>query len=241
MSYTRTVNGLALLILLTSTTAVPGTQPAATARGFAGIDPAQERAISHSPPLQTPEISSQAVSTIHAETDEQRRTAEWALAEMEAAGLHLPAVTIHMHSDRSDCGTRPGEESNGYYTHTATEHIIHSCGSPWVLVHELAHLWDKTALDDETRQEIIQHQGLESWNHEQWDKAGGEHLASIIAWAIEGTHPRRIGYYDRDHLAAAYTMATGSVAPILREGAEQRAQETGTRYETEDIALPDMH
>lgn len=218
MSYSRTVHGLVLLILLASATAVPGTQPAATARGLAGISSGQEKAISHSQTLQAPEISPEAVTTIHAETEQQRETAEWALAQMAAAGLEIPPVTIHMHSERSDCGVRPGEESNGYYMRRAGEHIIHSCGSAWILVHELGHLWDAANLDDETRQRILDHQELETWSHEQWDQAGGEHLASIIAWAIEGTHPRSIGYYDRDHLTKAYTLATGSIPPILGGG-----------------------
>nr|MDJ0954403.1 hypothetical protein [Acidimicrobiia bacterium] len=204
MSYSRTVHGLVLLILLTSAAAVPGTQPAATAQGLAGISSAQEKAISHSQTLQAPEISAEAVTTIHAETDQQRATAEWALEQMAAAGLEIPPVTIHMHSERSDCGNRPGEESNGYYTRRADEHIIHSCGSAWILVHELGHLWDNANLDDETRQRILDYQELESWSHQQWDQAGGEHLASIIAWAIEGTHPSSIGYYDQDHLAKVY-------------------------------------
>ncbi len=46
--------------------------------------------------------------------------------------------------------------------------------------------------------------------------AGGEHLASIVAWAIEGTHPTRIGYYDRDHLAEAFEIVTGEQAPTMR-------------------------
>ena len=40
-------------------------------------------------------------------------------------------------------------------------------------------------------------------------------FASIVAWAIEGAHPTRIGYYDRDHLAEAYEVATGEQAPTL--------------------------
>ena len=68
-----------------------------------------QEAISHRPSLQAPGVTPEveaapaAVTKIHAETDEQRQTAEWALREMEAAGLEIPPVTIHMHSDRSDC------------------------------------------------------------------------------------------------------------------------------------------
>lgn len=44
--------------------------------------------------------------------------------------------------------------------------------------------------------------------------AGGEHLASVVAWAIEGTHPTRIGYYDTDHLTEAYALMTGTTPPM---------------------------
>ncbi|MDJ0954401.1 MAG: hypothetical protein QNJ81_12050 [Acidimicrobiia bacterium] len=240
MSYTRTAIA-ATVIVATLSVAGPGTQPGTASGGLAG--PLPHEAISHRPSLQAPGVTPEveaapaAVTKIHAETDEQRQTAEWALREMEAAGLELPPVTIHMHSDRSDCGTQPGEESNGYYTHTATEHIIHSCGSPWILVHELAHLWDNANLDNATRQRILDYQGLESWSHDEWDQAGGEHLASIIAWAIEGTHPRRIGYYDRNHISEVYLMATGRVAPVLADSSpvspRQPATPTAGTPETE--------
>jgi hypothetical protein len=61
----------------------------------------------------------------------------------------------------------------------------------------------------------MDHQGLDSWMSDTWNHAGGEHLASIVAWAIEGTHPTRIGYYDRQHLAEAYAMVTGDEPPMM--------------------------
>ncbi|MCP3994600.1 MAG: DUF3387 domain-containing protein [bacterium] len=206
---------LALIITLISTTADPGTRPIATGRGLASSPPLQERAISHGPILQAPATPSQPdrVTSIHAETQQQRDTAEWALDAMTAAGFDLPPVTIYMHTDRHDCSNEPGGESSGYFTQYLGENIIHSCGSPWVLIHELAHVWDKTRLDGATRELILEHQELDSWNHEIWNQAGGEHLASIIAWAIEGTHPSSIGYYDRNHLAEAYRLATGRDVP----------------------------
>lgn len=221
MSYTRTAIATAFIIFSLSA-ATPGARPAAASQELAGH--AAQEEISDRPALQAPDRSPEPVfiTTIHAETSEQQDTAEWALEAMAAAGFDLPPVTIHMHSNRSDCSNEPGGESNGYYTHTEYEHIIHSCGSPWVLVHELAHVWDKTSLDDKTRAIIIEHQGLETWSNEVWNQAAGEHLASIIAWAIEGTHPTAIGYYDRNHLAEAYTLATGRDLPGAEPTRRQR-------------------
>jgi hypothetical protein len=77
-------------------------------------------------------------------------------------------------------------------------------------------VWDKNVLDDATRDKIMAQQCLDSWTHETWNQAGGEHLAaSIVAWAIEGAHPTRIGHYDRDYLTAANELVTGEQPPTL--------------------------
>ncbi|MGA9595174.1 MAG: hypothetical protein WBV06_03395, partial [Acidimicrobiia bacterium] len=97
------------------------------------------------------------------------------------------------------------------------ENIIHDCGSRSVLVHELGHVWDKNYLDDATRQRFLDFEGLETWNSDVWDQAGGEHLASVISWALDGTHPSRIGYYTDDHLAGAYELVFGATPPIMEK------------------------
>ena len=69
---------------------------------------------------------------------------------------------------------------------------------------------------DETRDALLALRGLETWSHEDWDRAGGEHLASIIAWGITGTRPTMISTdIDDASLAAAYELATGAPAPTL--------------------------
>ena len=94
--------------------------------------------------------------------------------------------------------------------------MIHSCDNQWTLLHELGHAWESVAIDNAMRTQILELQGLESWRHETWEKAGAEHLASIIAWALEGTHPTGIGNYSRDHLAEVYAIATGKPATAAR-------------------------
>ena len=210
MSYTRTAIATAAIVA-TLTAAGTGTQPASASGGLAGNTPPDHRAPSHHPSLQAPTpIASQQVftTTVHAETDEQRTMAESALAEMAAAGFELPPVTIHLHTDKAGCN-----QLNGYFVQIEGENIVHSCGNRWTLIHELTHAWDTDTLDNATRNELIEHQGLYSWHHETWNQAGGEHLASIVAWAIDGARPSRIGYYDDDHLAEAYEIATGMPVP----------------------------
>lgn len=208
------------IVLLSGSAAAADAAPDTAAGGLAGSPRPTERAISHGPDLQAPEPAPLpppvGVATIYAETQEQADMAIWATDRMAAAGLPLPATTIYLHTDRADCSSDPNRLLNGYYAQVDGENIVHSCGNRWTLLHELAHVWDKNYLDDEKRQLVLDHQGLKSWSHETWNQAGGEHLASIVAWALEGTHPTRIGYYDQQHLAAAYELATGSQPPPPR-------------------------
>jgi hypothetical protein len=244
MSYTRTA--IAITIIVTTLSAGhPGTQPEAASEGLAGSEILGDAVLPQRQTLQAPDldvasIEQPATTAVHAETREQSDTANWALDQMAAAGFELPPVTIYMHSDRADCSSDPNRVLNGYYVQIDGENIVHSCGNEWTLLHELTHVWDKNVLDDKTRDQIMDHQGLDSWMSDTWNHAGGEHLASIVAWAIEGTHPTRIGYYDRQHLAEAYAMVTGDEPPMMAtpDGIETAASSTSS-VETSPVPAPD--
>ena len=225
MSHTRTAIVTAVIVT-TLTAAGTGTQPASASGGLAGNVPPDHRAHSRRPSLQAPtpvEPVRVFTTSIHAETDEHYAMAESALEEMAAAGFKLPPVTIYLHSDRAGC-----EQLNGYFVQIEGENIVHSCGNRWTLIHELTHVWDKNTLEDETRQRFIEHQGLDSWSHDTWNQAAGEHLASIVAWALDGARPSRIGYYDTDHLTAAYELATGRSVPVDADETALRIAGTAT-------------
>jgi hypothetical protein len=230
MSYTRTAIATATIVM-SIFAAGPGTRPASASGGFAGIMPPDHRAHSHSPSLQTPAVPVEEgrifTTTIHTETYAQHVMALGALAEMAAAGFAMPPVTIHIHSDKDGCN-----QLNGYFVQREGENIVHSCGNRWTLIHELAHAWDINTLDDETRHEFMHHQGLDSWHHESWSKDAGEHLASIVAWALDGARPSRIGYYDDEHLAEAYEMATGMPIPQDEEADRVHAASSGVATAT---------
>ena len=236
MSYTRTAIATATIVISLAA-AGTGTQPASASGGLAGIMPPDHRAHSHGPSLQAPAPAEEApifTTTIRAETDEQYAMAESVLADMAVAGFELPPVTIHLHSDKDGCN-----QLNGYFVQNDGENIVHSCGNRWTLIHELAHAWDTYTLDDETRHEFMHHQGLDSWYHETWNQAAGEHLASIVAWAIDGARPSRIGYYDDDHLAEAYEMATGMPVPQDEDADRVHAPSSGvTTAAITEQALP---
>jgi hypothetical protein len=195
--------------------------------------PPDHRAHSHGPSLQAPAAPAHEerifTTTIHTETYAQHVMALSALAEMAAAGFEMPPVAIHIHSEKDGCN-----QLNGYFVQIDGENIVHSCGNRWTLIHELAHAWDAAMLDDETRNDFMGHQGLDSWHHETWNQAAAEHLASIVAWALDGARPSRIGYYDDEHLAVAYELATGT--PVPQEDTPDRVVAIATEVAAANVA-----
>lgn len=221
MSTARTITILISAIFALSA-AVSTAQPVAATGGSARTSGLDSGTLPNRPPVQVPDLtlppSAELPGTkVYAENAEQVALVEEALARFDEAGLELPDVTIHLHSDRAKCGGSSGEPSNGYYTTRGDENIVHTCGSPAVLYHELGHVWDKHNLDDETRNAIMEQRGLDSWSHDVWNQACGEHLASTIAWALEGSYPYAIGYFTLEGLDATYELATGSRAPFMIE------------------------
>jgi hypothetical protein len=221
MSTTRTITNLFLAILALSL-AAPAAQPAVASGGSARTGILESGTHSAGPPVRIsdpgpPPTAMLAGATVYAETSEQVALVTEALARFAEEGLELPDVTIHLHSDRAKCAGSSGVPGNGYYTTRGDEHIVHTCGSPAVLYHELGHVWDRYNLDDDTRNAIMEQRGLVTWSHEVWNQACGEHLASIIAWALEGSYPASIGYFDLADLDATYELATGRRSPFMIE------------------------
>lgn len=220
MSTTRTGATL-ILAIFTLSLAAPAAQPAVATGGSARTGVLESGTRSARPTVQIPDLVLPSTAelpgaTVYAETAEQVELVEAALERFADAGLALPDVTTHMHSDRSKCGGSSGEPAGGYYTVKGDEHIVHIC-SPDVLDHELGHAWDRANLDDATRETILLQRGLDSWSHNDWIQAGGEHLASTIAWALGGGYPHSIGYFTLEGLDTTYQLATGHRAPFMIE------------------------
>jgi hypothetical protein len=211
-----------LIAIIVFSAAAPGTQPEAASEGLAGSEILGETVLPQPKTLQASLLGSIAASaahgsaTIYAETDEQIETAISALNRMAEAGLELPAVSIHLHDGRIKCSNDPDRLLTGYYAQVDGHNIIHSCGTEWTLIHELTHLWDKHHLTDDLRQKILDHQGLDRWHDNEWSRSGAEHLASIVANVLLGMNSSRVGYYDRDHQAVAYELATTYEVPKVR-------------------------
>lgn len=111
---------------------------------------------------------------------EQRELVDHAYQRFAAAGLELPPVTIEFPTDDSACYGYGGI----YDPDTTTVKICRP--SPRTMIHELAHAWTETNLDDTARQAFLDLRGLEVWVHADhpWDRRGAEHAAEIITWAV---------------------------------------------------------
>ena len=152
-------------------------------------------------------------TVIHAETEEQRQLAVWALERYATAGLELPVLTVHLHSDRAECNGL-----NGFLAHAAgAEMIIHSCGNDFTLLHELGHAWDKHTLDDAGRDAFLEIAQATTWNNaDDWHLAGGEHAANVLAWGLMGEriNQTRTRPYDYGSMMDAFSLLTAGGEPL---------------------------
>jgi hypothetical protein len=147
-------------------------------------------------------------TTIHTENQDQHDMVVWALGRYEQAGLELPPVEIHIHSDRSGCnglnGYLGGSEETGW--------IVHSCGVDFTLLHELGHAWDRHMLDDEIKAEFLELAQADVWRDtEDWLLSGEEHAANVLAWALmeDRINQTRTRPFDSDSMLNAYEILTG--------------------------------
>lgn len=149
---------------------------------------------------------------IAATSTEQEAIAEWAIGRFTAAGLRLPDVTIEIFaSDQSNCG---GVPARTYLDRTPA--AVKICWSdPFVLLHELAHVWEARNVSKETREDFsVSRVGVRSWASREvdWDERGREHAANVIAWGLlEDPYPVSRTYpNDPDSMRAGFAILTGT-------------------------------
>lgn len=95
------------------------------------------------------------------------------------AGLELPDVSVEFPSAESACYGFGGV----YLPSELTVRICRPSAS--TMVHELAHAWVETTMNDSGRQAFLQLRGLETWTGgERWDERGAEQAAEILTWAL---------------------------------------------------------
>ncbi len=199
---------------MTTTTEMPAAaaaavEAAAPAAEPVTVAPAEAAAPAAERPART--------TTVYGETAELEAAAYAALQAFAAEGLELPVLELSVNESAEPCRRPDGTDRAGVTVIHGDRYEVLSCGSRFTLMHELAHAWDHHALDDAVRAAFLELRGLESWSHEVWGEAGGEHAASVVAWAFTGVRPAMVGPADDLALAKAYELLTGRSAPALSE------------------------
>lgn len=220
MSSTHTLIA-ALAITLISPTAIPEAHEPTITEALETTPVAAS-----SSPSPARETSAQAITaainvelagaTVYAENEAQVETVQWSLQRYADHNLELPHVTIDMRSI-GKCPTHDGRQLSGSLAVVDGEYRIKVCGERRTLLHELGHVWDKHNLTDETRQRYMELRGLDSWRHDVWHLAAGEHVAETMTWALDSMYlpPSRIPNNTAAELAIGFELLTGTSAPVL--------------------------
>lgn len=129
----------------------------------------------------------------HTQKQYERGMIEWARDLFDQADLDLPYVSIRFSAHIEDCEGKLGT----LRTTSRGARIVRICadhGKPAArdrlqrrnLVHELAHLWEQTNVDDETRREFMAFRDLDHWNDrtDDWYRRATEHAAETITWGL---------------------------------------------------------
>jgi hypothetical protein len=159
--------------------------------------------------------------SITAASEEDRALAEWAVSRFVEAGLELPSIVVEfVGPSLAPCG---GAQATARLAHDPV--VVSVCwGSPLVMLHELAHVWEADEVSSEERQHfMLSREGVSSWADpaDAWADQGREHAANVIAWAlmedpvvIDRTYPN-----DRTSLEQGFAILTGR-EPLHHEGGE---------------------
>lgn len=160
-------------------------------------------------------------ATVYAQSAAQVEDLSWALDRFTAAGLVLPHVEAWIHDDRSGCIVADGRQVSGYQPTRNETHVVFSCGNRHTLLHELAHVWERRNMEDGDRNRFLALRGVAEWVAPEWRLSGREHLAVVIAWALDPQHPRpmRTQPNDDSSMAEAYALVT-SIGRDLRMGSQ---------------------
>lgn len=166
-----------------------------------------------------PTVPAEHVVVSRAETPgssyERGSVEEWAMERFDEAGLDLPAVRISRHADKDPCNG-----NTALAVHAAGVARVEVCladGAPDVIVrkallHELAHVWARTALSDDQRDAFSLLRGCPAWANGPWEERGSEHAAEVVAWALMDRELLMVMISDHEpeQLAEAYRFLTGT-------------------------------
>lgn len=160
-----------------------------------------------------PETTDLDGARVYASHPDQVAEARTALDLFDVAGIELPYVEIWSHDSLSGCRLDPADDSPpaGVYFQRNGVDIVFQCGVLFTLLHELAHAHDVNFLHEDERQRFLRIRKAESWRHENWPSAAGEHFADVLAWGLTGgeVRPSRTLPNDNASLDKAFSMALG--------------------------------
>jgi len=187
------------------------------------------------------------VSVDHGLDEQHQVHVDFALERFAKADLELPPeLVISFPEDESRC-----YGNGGVYIPSNVE--VRICRhSDKTMVHELAHAWIETTLNESERESFMQLRGLETWTGgPDWDERGAEHAAEVMTWAlmdrditvrwlmpgpnntsVETFRLFKIEDSTYEELVEAYQLLTGS-NPVDRN-ARSLAVETGS-----DLSSPE--
>ena len=128
--------------------------------------------------------------------------AQWALGRFELARLDLPVLELRFHSSEDGC-----DGADGVSRLSADPLRIDVCNPHrFIILHELAHVWDHASLSDDQRDAFMELLGISAWSGHDvpYSERGIEQLAQIMVWGLNES-----GFADSAKLAA-FELITGT-------------------------------
>jgi hypothetical protein len=140
--------------------------------------------------------------TVVGGTEQDQAAVDWATKQYRQADLELPQLVIEFHGSDDGC-----DGYDGVFRGARTPAHIDVCNhNRYIVLHELAHAWDRHNLTDETREAFLEQRGLTEWNGSRpWKQRGVEALAEIVTWGLRDNPLTE----DADEKLEAYQLITG--------------------------------
>jgi hypothetical protein len=155
------------------------------------------------------------VSVMSGGTQLQAERVQDALDRYAVAGMELPPVDVYLHVTKVGCGG-----NSGLYTPGSEIDRIDLCvDTPFIILHEFGHAWEKRLGTDEAREQLLDGLGLEFWTgvDVKYRRRGIEAAANLIAWGLTvPTVAERGQAPDTDRLDL-FASFTGAV-PLRSDG-----------------------
>lgn len=130
--------------------------------------------------------------------EQQARVLE-AVTSFEEAGLVLPPTLVRFHDD-GGCS-----EHMGLFSVSETQTVISICSDlPFVVTHELAHVWVHENIDDDAKQAYIEARELPTWRSRDfdWNERGVEDAAFVMQQVLMFGEDRSVSDSWQERVAA---------------------------------------